>query len=264
MCEQTAESRRVLYLFCFARSGAAAALADDQLRIHRRGELIALCGWTAVEEWSGPQGEQRMQDLGWLAPKALRHQAVIEAAMHASPVLPARLGTLFSSAQALDRFLALHQAAIAQFLADVEDKQEWALKGVMDRARASRWLASTMTGSQQTGPPSGGGADYLRARRAHSVAAREAARWAAQTLAPIVEELRGYAAQSCPRSSAQPAEGTAQPILNVAFLVARDNLERFRGCVARAARRHQEQGLELALSGPWPPYSFCPTLEMPP
>jgi hypothetical protein len=266
MCDQTADAYRALYLFCFARTDAAAELAgQEQLFAYRWGELLAICGWTDVEEWSGPHSEQRMQDLEWLAPKAIRHQAAIEAAMRASPVLPARLGTLFSSPDALERFFNLHHAAITAFLADVEGKQEWALKGSIDRTRASQWLASTMTGSKEAGAPSSGGASYLHARRAQTAAAREVNRWAAQALDPITEELCGYAAQFCRRNpAAQPAEAAAQPILNVAFLVARENLDRFHRCVARAAQQHREHGLELALSGPWPPYSFCPTLEMPP
>jgi gas vesicle protein GvpL/GvpF len=266
MCEQTGDTDRVLYLFCFANAGAQPDLAgQDQLVAYRWGELIAVCGWTGVQEWSGPQTEQRMQDLDWLAPKAIRHQAVIEAAMRLSPVLPARLGTLFSSPHALERFFAIHHATIASFLAEVEGKEEWAVKGVLDRGRASEWLASTMNEAPQVCAPSGGGASYLHKRRAQGAAAREVNRWAARMLEPIVDELHGYAADSCQRSpGTQVAAGQAQAILNVAFLVARENLAGFRRCVERAAQEHQGHGLELALSGPWPPYSFCPTLEMPP
>ncbi len=265
MCEQTADADHALYLYCFARAGAPADFAgDDRLFAYRFGELIAVCGWTAMREWSGASIEERMQELDWLAPRAIRHQAVIEAAMRVSPVLPARLGTLFSSPQALDRFFAIHHVAIATFLADVESKEEWAVKGVLDRARASEWLASTINSASQGGAP-GGGTDYLRQRRAHAAAARELNRWAAQIVEPMVAELRGHAARFCQRSpGAQAAAGQAQPIFNAAFLVAQENLAGFRRCVEGWAREHSEHGLELALSGPWPPYSFCPTLEMPP
>jgi hypothetical protein len=181
MLEQTAETDRALYLFCFARAGAQPDQADqDHLFSYRFGELIAICEWTGMQEWSEPQSQQRMQDLEWLAPKAIRHQAVIEAAMRGSPVLPARLGTLFSSPDAIDRFFAIHHATIASFLADVDGKEEWALKGVLDRPRAGEWLASAMNGSQAGSMPPGGGASYLRERRAHAAASRDVSRWAAQ------------------------------------------------------------------------------------
>ncbi len=52
--------------------------------------------------------------------------------------------------------------------------------------------------------------------------------------------------------------------MNLAFLVPRDNLAAFRACLERATDEHRAAGLELEMSGPWPPYSFCPDLEMPP
>jgi len=254
----------VLYLYCVVRDGAPLELAPDaELFAHAYGGLSAVCSWATITEWSGPQAEERMRDLQWLTPKVMRHEAVIEAAMRVSPVLPARLGTLFSSMDALERFLAAHHAAIAGFLTDTEDKQEWAVKGILDRARASEWLASAMTAADDTS--GAGGAGYLRARRARVTAAREINQWAARTLEPIVEELRSYAAawyQRAPGAQSDPAQ--PQPILNLAFLVERENLAAFRRCVEGAAREHRAHGLELAMSGPWPPYSFCPTLEMPP
>ena len=52
------------------------------------------------EEFAGPEAELNLQQLSWVGPRALRHEAVIEEVMASSPVLPARFGTLFSSAEA--------------------------------------------------------------------------------------------------------------------------------------------------------------------
>ncbi|HEV3112483.1 MAG TPA: GvpL/GvpF family gas vesicle protein [Candidatus Binataceae bacterium] len=227
------------------------------------GGLMAVCGWAGMEEWSGPQAEARMQDLQWLTPKIMRHEAIVESVMRVSPVLPARLGALFSSLQALERFFAIHHAAIESFLDEVENKDEWAVKGVLDRARLSQWLASHMNGAQQACAP--GGAGYLCQRQARAAAGREVNRWMTQTLEPILNQLRRCAAGSYQRGPGAPAAaGNPQPIFNLAFLVARENLAEFHHCVERATQEHRAHGLELGLSGPWPPYSFCPTLEMPP
>ena len=50
-------------------------------------------------------------------------------------------------------------------------------------------------------------------------------------------------------------------ILNWAFLVPRGAAEDFGVRVQRINAAHVEEGLVLELSGPWPPYSFCPSLE---
>jgi hypothetical protein len=264
MSDQIQDAGRVLYLFCVLRAGSPLRLAPElQLFSHARSSLSAVCGWASMREWSGPEAEERMRDLEWLTPRVMRHEAVIEAAMRVSPVLPARLGTLFSSLRALDRFFAAHQATIAGFLAETEGKEEWAVKGFLDRARAREWLSSTMAAAEGSSAASGAG--YLRERRARIAAAHEINHWAAHTLDPIVDELRRYAAGSYQRSPGpQAAADRPQPILNLAFLVARENLAGFRRCVERATHEQRARGLELAMSGPWPPYSFCPPLEMPP
>ena len=38
-----------------------------------------------------------MEDLAWVAPRALRHEEVILTVMEQGPVLPVRFGTVFSS-----------------------------------------------------------------------------------------------------------------------------------------------------------------------
>jgi len=262
-------AERVLYLFCLAAAQLASAAPGiaglDDLVLHRRGDLVAVCGWTEVEQWSGPESELNLQDLQWLGPRVMRHQAVIEAAMRAAAVLPARLGTLFSSLDALGRFLDIHQHTIAGFLRQTEDHEEWAVKGLLDRTKAQRCLYSRAAAAQPGGLAAASGARYLQERRMHAAAAKELNQWVAQTLESLIGELRQYAADFHQRSvTALAAPGAPQPIVNLAFLVAREGLGAFRRCVERANLEYRDHGLELGLTGPWPPYSFCPTLEMPP
>ncbi len=111
----------------------------------------------------------------------------------------------------------------------------------------------------------GSGAHYLQQRRLRAAAVGEINHWAARTLEPLVAELDRYASASRRRSlNGQAAASEPQPLLNLAFLVHRASVADFRRCVERARVEHEAAGLQLGLSGPWPPYSFCPTLEMPP
>jgi len=257
---------RVLYLFCFATMELASAVPGiaglSNLMLHRLGDVVALCGWTEVEQWSGPQGERNLEDLQWLGPRVMHHQEVIEAAMQASAVLPARLGTLFSSADALGNFLTIHQHTIARFLNQTSNHDEWAVKGLLDRTKVGDWLFSRLSAAQPECSEASG-ARYLQQRRMHAAAAKELNQWVAQTLESLIDQLRQHATDFHQRAVSTPAEpGTPQTIVNLAFLVARDALTEFRRCVERANLEHREHGLELRLSGPWPPYSFCPPLEM--
>jgi hypothetical protein len=44
--------------------------------------------------------------------------------------------------------------------------------------------------------------------------------------------------------------------LNAAYLVADSDVDEFTALVAELADRHARDGLELALTGPWPAYHF--------
>src|SRR5260370_15517069 len=151
-----------------------------------------------------------------------------------------------------ERFWSLHRDTIASFLAETESKEEWALKGLLDRAKANDWLVSRLAEGDEGS--SGSGTRYLRERRMRAAAAREINHWVAQLVEPVVDELRQYASDWCQRDVvAQAPAGEPQPVLNLAFLVSRDCAAEFRRCVQRASLQHGESRLELTVSWPWPP-----------
>jgi hypothetical protein len=47
-------------------------------------------------------------------------------------------------------------------------------------------------------------------------------------------------------------------MLNYAFLLVRQRIADFRSQVKNAGTKCADEGLMVELSGPWPPYNFCP------
>ncbi|HYE91944.1 MAG TPA: GvpL/GvpF family gas vesicle protein, partial [Terriglobales bacterium] len=71
----------------------------------------------------------------------------------------------------------------------------------------------------------------------------------------VFDALSGRAEDSRRRTPA--VEGpTSRMVLDAAFLVARTDARAFRTAVAEAARPLRAGGLDLVLTGPWPPYHF--------
>src|SRR5215475_5260127 len=135
-------SDTALYLFCLARSGPLPELdgtgVDGQspLVVRSFADLAAVLSTVSVADFCGPAAERRMNDLSWLAPRACRHEAVIEEVMRYCPVLPARFGILFSALESLEGLLLKHHRAISRFLDRVTDHEEWGVKGRLDREQA--------------------------------------------------------------------------------------------------------------------------------
>jgi hypothetical protein len=235
--------------FIWSYGGATAILS-------RVGRTV-FCGATA---------EANLQDLAWLEPRVRRHQAVLEQVMSSAPVLPARFGTLFSSLEALARFMARHQTIIADGLARVAGQQEWALKGLLDRAQAETSLWQRAQAEDQTPPASSPGLAYLRDQRCRVKARQELGACLDRASRTLLSELAPLATDACERRllSREATGADQEMVLNWAFLVpehaAAALAERVRQANAHAAL----PGLAFALSGPWPPFSFCPALEADP
>jgi hypothetical protein len=253
------------YLYCLTPSGRGIQTAqigvDGQHPVFVRacGETGAILGEVAIDEFCGEAAEARLEDLAWLGPRVCRHAAVIEEVMRQTPVLPARFATLFTSLDSLQRSVLENQRAIARFFAELGDKQEWAVKGLLDRAGSLRKLGAAEVPAAAATP----GAKYFQEKRMKAQLERdfnhllkEYCRRAAAALGahPSVFRERKLVA---PVTDAEDAE----VVLNWAFLVSPAALDDFRARLERLNDSEAFPGLRLTLSGPWPPYSFAPNLS---
>src|ERR1035441_7876995 len=145
------------YLYCLTSGGggveAAAASGVDE----RHPVLVLDCGgigaiYSEVEldEFVGPAAEARLQDLAWLGPRVCRHEAVIEQAMSRAAVLPARFATLFTTLESLESYVLERREAIPRIFAQLGDRQEWAVKGLLDRATALEGRSEEHTSELQS------------------------------------------------------------------------------------------------------------------
>ena len=200
------------------------------------GRVAAVLSRVSQSEFCGPAGEKNLQDLAWLAPRACRHQAVLEQVMRLGAVLPARFGTLFSSTASLESFMRQHEAAIARFLERVGGQEEWAVKGFLDQARAeAEWLARRR--SEEPGPPgSPPGVAYLR-EQSLRIQAREALDdRLAEACGDLLNELNPLASEIVPRRilARETPDAAREMVLNWALLLPAAAAADFRGRIERA------------------------------
>ena len=253
------------YLYCLTSSGrdiqASATGVDGrhatQLRVYEE-SCAAYCE-VDLDEFVGDRAEAQLQDLAWLGPRVCRHEVVIEQIMKQAPVLPARFATLFSSLESLDQFVLEHREGIAGFFTELGGQQEWAVKGLLDRAGALERLSHTA----EEEPAGSLGGRYLQERRIKAQAEREFNQRLRTFCQHVAAVLGAHAGGFRERKVVAPAaEATAaEVVLNWAFLIPPEDLEDFRARLQRFNDDEAFPGLLLALNGPWPPYSFVPDLS---
>jgi hypothetical protein len=262
------QSGQALYLYCLARAAALPALEgpgiDDESRLGLIPfkDVVAVVSGASVDDFCGPSSKARMEDLAWVGSRVCRHQAVVEAAMRHSPVVPAPFAVLFSSTARLRAWLETHHDAISRALDRFASHEEWAVKVKLDRRTAeARVLEGAAEGHDQQ-PSASAGAHYLRQRGARVAAGPKLDAWLCRTCTEILGDLLHHTAEFRERKVLDgPSDADGRPVANWAFLVPRSGRDAFAGRVESINDDYVARGLSLGLSGPWPPYSFCPRFE---
>lgn len=260
-------SETAIYLYCLGPSERlpriAAAGVDERSRVSLWfcDEIGALLSEVPLDDFRGEQAEARLHDLSWLGPRVCRHEAVVEEAMRHSPVLPARFATLFVSDGSLRAFVLRHRTAIARFFSEIGDQQEWAVKGLLVRARAREAMRAA---DEEASPASvSPGARYLEQKRIDAGLDRQLSLWLKEAGERAAAELQAPAGGFRERKvvGLEAVEDGAEAVWNWAFLVPPAALADFRERIEGLNSEHAAYGLSLRMAGPFPPYSFAPELS---
>jgi hypothetical protein len=146
-----------------------------------------------------------------------QHRQIVDRLFEAGPVLPAPVGVLFRSEDALTKWLGVHYVALSDALGFVEDR-------VAARVHVCR-RTDCDPGEQVGADVASAAANVVRALRRHAVAA-----------VPLrVEHYTGI-------------------VVSSAFLVERDLWRAFETALVDQQREHPT--LAITSSGPWAPYDF--------
>lgn len=262
-------SEEAVCLFAFAQSSGALeqrlpdAALERRLILHRVGSVEALIGIVPVTDYCGIDAERHLADIAWLAPRVRRHAALVEWTMQWSSVFPAPFGTLYLSLDSLTAFIHAHEATIAKFLGTVAGKEEWELRASahLDGAEILDQLARSAWPEWLELTP---GKRYMRLCRDRNALIEQGRAEADSLVCAFVAELQPLtAAVRQHEAGRRPDADGGELIARYSLLVAKPDVaalqERVREVCARASHRH----VAIALSGPWPPFSFRPDLEAP-
>jgi hypothetical protein len=246
------------YLYCAVVRRTAPRLAGAPAGLPGTGPLRALDAggglWLVaadapLDRFDAPVIERGLRDLDWVSECALAHEVVVEWFVRGGTVIPMKLFTLFTSdARALDH-VARDRRRIDRVVARVAGRTEWVVRVLLGEA-------GPVAAAEPRGP-AGGGRAFLEAKRSALDARRHRATAARTGVERLYAALgkRATAARRRPPLAAPP--GGRRLLLDAAFLVARPDTAAFRLELKRAATPLRDMGCEVALTGPWPPYSFA-------
>jgi len=257
----------ILYVYAISRAGhpmpgrIEAIDGSDRLDVVISGDLAAFV--TPVDDVDFSQGviDARAKDVEWLGSIGYRHQSVMNAVMHGGTIIPLRAFTLFASEENLRRHLESERARLVTLLDRLDGKQEWTMRIEFDPQLWSEALVrrvdSLRTLSDEMAGAAAGKAFLLRKKLDDEKkrASREAEQ---QVLSEVERAVVEKLACDTVAETRQQRSG-AFPQINV--LLDRDEESRLEELREALARRYAEEGVTLALTGPWPPYTFAVTTD---
>lgn len=258
-----------IYLFCLTPASPLRSIAgngidgEHPLFVEVVGDVAAVVSEVNLDDFSGPAARERLEDLAWVAPRALRHEDVVMTAMEHGPVLPVRFGTVFSSLTAVAEALRQRQEALKKFFRDTDGKQEWTLKGYVDlpQARARMTAARLAAEKEQLAGLSPGKRYFLEQKIKGAVDKETTA-----GIKGMGEEIGKMARDAsvgfseCRLQSREVTGRDDEMFFHGALLVPDGSVAAMEGVVDAWNTRQETQGLRIEISGPWPPYHFAPAL----
>ena len=232
---------------------------SDHLASVRADSLCAFYSSVDGADFSQPVIDARSKDVEWLGSIGYRHQSVMAALMRGGTVIPLRAFTLFANESSLRSHLLQDVKTFTAILDRLNGKQEWTLRIEFDPERWNEALVRrvdtlrTLAGEIEQ---AAAGKAYLLRKKLEE----EKKRASREAEEKVVGEVEGQVMEklACDTiAESRVQRGGGFPQINV--LINRDEESRLQELRDDLSRRYEADGVTLALTGPWPPYTFATT-----
>jgi hypothetical protein len=234
------------YCYCVSRQGLdPAGLKGLQGRPIERialGPLAMLGSALEPEVFAGVDREGLVPDSR-LARLAAEHDTAVGHLFGRGPILPLRLGIFLRDQTGPATLLRRHAADWLRALDRVDGHAEWICKV---RAPESQPAARPATAGTESGIA------YIERKLSQRRDALEQQEHVTALLERLDAELADKAVDAKPLRSAAPGV-----MWSMAYLAPRAREAAFSSIVAASEPVLSEQGYELSVTGPWPPYDFA-------
>ncbi|HEX4682683.1 MAG TPA: GvpL/GvpF family gas vesicle protein, partial [Gemmatimonadaceae bacterium] len=243
---------------------APAGLDDAPVALERHNGVAALVSLLPGTDYDPRRLEEQSGDLEWLSPRAMAHDRVLTGASDRGPVVPLPMFSLFSGRNAVQAMLAERHDQVRSVLLRLGSAREYALRVYRVDAEMlgavvelSPRLSELAASAREAAP----GQRYLLDRKLDAERKAEMRLITQRIADEITTELKQFARDGgvvrspVPRMSAGDAavdRGTM--VLNVAFLVDPESLQRFQSVLTTLVQRYTSRGFRFDFTGPWPPY----------
>ncbi|MDP1774573.1 MAG: GvpL/GvpF family gas vesicle protein [Methylobacter sp.] len=267
------QTTQAIYVYGFTLPDSVAPPilgVDNQhpISVHQCAGLNAVISSVLLSDFTGEIGENNVQNVAWLTPRACRHALIIDrliardgvyaasqsgtgAAMDQGSVYPLSFGTLFSSVSALEQEMTHRSTEVLAVLQHIKGCQEWSLEATLDRKQAVDSLFAEGLHSGRFCLPEAAGRRHLEEQKLRRTLSSDLNDWLAQCLTSMQNQLRPLMRDFRSRRLLD------DKVLHWAYLLPVKEVAAFQQQVSNIADRYEAYGFSFRVTGPWAAYSFC-------
>jgi len=189
------------------------------------------------------------------------HEDVVDILMKSTTVVPFQFGTILKDEQAALKMLQEYEEKFKNLLSKFVGRAEWGMKVYANQQEFIRYMVQIEPEFKHLEEKREGlskGAAYLLGKKMEEELKENALTRLVEVSEVIFHKL-GKAAYEGKLNKTMPQKLTGKKkemILNTVYLVEREKAATFCRKGKRLMEHYKVMGLELEVSGPWPPYSF--------
>jgi hypothetical protein len=216
--------------------------------------LAAVVSEVSLDEFGEESLQEHLEDLSWLERNAREHERILDRVREQTTLVPMRLCTIYTSARSVREMLSREHAFLRDALDRLERRTEWGAKAYLTaNAGAPGETADPIPADQPAT-----GTDYLRNRRDRDDRRRQTEELVERGTARMHALLADLAVEA-KQNPLQPSELSNREdtmVFNGVYLVDDGDAEEFASAVESLQTELAPVGIQLELTGPWPPYNF--------
>lgn len=266
----TESSATAVYLYGVTRGLDLAALDDTvgvagtPVRGVVAGDLMALVSTVRLDDYGEEALRANLEDLTWLEETARAHHCVVDRAAQVAPTAPVRIATVYRDDDRVSQVLRQEGEQFGAILDRITGRTEWGVKVYADPQEsddAGEPDTPASGASTGDGAASGVGTAYLRRRQEQRRRREDKGRRLAEEAQAIQAELqdRAVAVRRHPPQDPALSGRSGTLLLNMAYLLDNEHVTDFLDLAHSIGGR--TVGIDVDVTGPWPPYSFIDTVE---
>lgn len=235
-------------------------ISDEAVGTVTEGLLAAVYSHVPGDEFEESELRTHLSDMAWVEKVARGHEAVLDELCQRTTVIPMRMCTVYQSEERVREMLERERASLQEAIEQLEGKREWGVQAFFHRDRASLDAATGEDADGTGGSAGSAGAAYLQRRREQRDSEAQLEQLVNEATEEIHDALGAITADSAvnPPQRAEATGRAGEMVLNGVYLVEDSAKEAFDERVRELQANFSATGLELLITGPWPPYNFLP------